>query len=115
LYFKVPIIFPIVTALFGVLLTFGMFDLWLKVSRVTVSPGSVAVAGGYLQPGREHRLTAAEVSDVVPMIGMQAGRTPYYDVQILRTNGKKMTAGSSVRDKREAEWLAATIKKALAG
>ena len=30
-----------------------------------------------------------------------------------RPTGKKTTAGRSVRDKREAEWLAATIKKAL--
>jgi hypothetical protein len=27
--------------------------------------------------------------------------------------GKKITAGRAVRDKREAEWLAATIKQAL--
>jgi hypothetical protein len=37
----------------------------------------------------------------------------YYDVVIRRKDGKKTTAGRSVRDKREAEWLAATIKKAL--
>ena len=46
-------------------------------------------------------------------IGMQAGNTVYYDVVIRRKDGKKTTAGRSVRDKREAEWLAATIKKAL--
>jgi hypothetical protein len=53
------------------------------------------------------------VADVVSAIGMQAGRTLYYDVEIRRKDGKKVTAGRSVRDKREAEWLAATIKKAL--
>jgi hypothetical protein len=41
---------------------------------------------------------AAAVADVVTAIGMQAGKT---------------IASRSVRDKREAEWLAATIKKAL--
>ena len=59
------------------------------------------------------RLTAAEVADGVAAIGMQAGKTVYYDVVIRRKDGKKTTAGSSVRDKREAEWLAVTIKKAL--
>ena len=45
--------------------------------------------------------------------GMQAGSTPYYDVVIALKNGKKVIAGRSVRDKREAEWLAITMKKTL--
>jgi hypothetical protein len=113
LYLRAPIIFPIVTALFGLLLMIGVLDLWLKVSRVTAAAGIVTVATGYLEPGRERKLTAAEVADVVAAIGMQSGKTVYYDVVIRRKDGKKTTAGSSVRDKREAEWLAATIKKSL--
>ena len=113
LYLHAPIIFPIVTALFGLLLMVGVLDLWLKVSRVTVGAGTVTVATGYLEPGRERSLTAAEVADVVPAIGMQAGKTVYYDVVIRRKDGKKTTAGGSVRDKHEAEWLAVTIKKSL--
>jgi hypothetical protein len=113
LYLHAPIIFPIVTALFGLLLLIGVLDLWLKVSRVTVDPGTVTVATGYLEPGRGRSLTAAEVADVVAAIGMQAGKTVYYDVVIRRKDGKKTTAGGSVRDKREAEWLAVTIKKSL--
>lgn len=112
-YLHAPIVFPIVTALFGLLLMIGLLDLWLKVSRVTVDAGAVTVATGYLEPGRERRLMAAEVADVVAAIGMQAGKTVYYDVMIRRKDGKKTAAGRSVRDKREAEWLAATIKKAL--
>jgi len=44
---------------------------------------------------------------------MQAGTTVYYDVAVVRKNGKKIKVGHSVRDKREAEWLAGTIRKAL--
>ena len=112
-YLHAPIVFPIVTALFGLLLMIGVLDLWLKVSRVTVDAGTVTVATGYLEPGRERRLMAAEVADVAAAIGMQAGKSVYYDVVIRRKDGKKTTAGRSVRDKREAEWLAATMKKAL--
>jgi hypothetical protein len=113
LYLKAPIIFPIVTGVFGILITLFALDLWFKVSRVTVDSGMLTVATGYLGPGRERKLTAGEVADVVAAIGMQAGKTVYYDVVIRRKDGKKTTAGRSVRDKREAEWLAATIKKAL--
>jgi hypothetical protein len=113
LYLHAPIIFPIVTALFGLLLMIGVLDLWLKVSRVRVSAGTVTVATGYLEPGRERTMTATEVADVVAAIGMQVGKSVYYDVVIRRKDGKKATAGGSVRDKREAEWLAVTIKKSL--
>jgi hypothetical protein len=47
------------------------------------------------------------------VIGMQSGKTVYYDVVVQLKNGKKKLAGRSVRNKREAEWLASTIKKAL--
>ena len=33
---------------------------------------------------------------------------------LLDTAGKQVAAGRAVRDKREAEWLAATIMKAIA-
>jgi hypothetical protein len=78
-----------------------------------VDTGTLTVASGYLTPGRERSLTAADIADVVPAIGMQSGKTVYYDIVIRRKDGKKTTAGSSVRDKREADWLAATIKKSL--
>jgi hypothetical protein len=87
LYLHAPIIFPIVTALFGLLLLIGVLDLWLKVSRVTVDAGTVTVATGYLEPGRGRSLTAAEVADVVAAIGMQAGKTVYSDVVVRRKDG----------------------------
>jgi hypothetical protein len=113
LYFRAPIIFPIVTGLFGLLIVVGVLDLWLKVSRVRVDAGVVTLASGYLQPGSERRLTAADIAGIAPVIGMHAGNTPYYDLEIRLKNGKKVTAGRSVRNKREAEWLAATIRQSL--
>jgi hypothetical protein len=113
LYLRAPVVFPIVTALFGLLLTIGVLELWLRVSRVMVAAGTLTVASGYLVPGRERRIAAADVADVVAAIGMQAGNVPYYDVEIRRKDGKKLVAGRSVREKREAEWLAGTIKRAL--
>jgi hypothetical protein len=44
---------------------------------------------------------------------MQAGLTVYYDVVVVRKNGKKTKVAHSVRDKREAEWVAAKIRGAL--
>jgi hypothetical protein len=112
-HFNAPVIFPVVFGLFGLVLIFGTLQIWLGVSRVTVDAGTLSVATGYLAPGRERRLALGEIADVSIAIGMQAGSRPYYDVVILRKNGKKVIAGRALRDKREAEWLAATIKSAL--
>ncbi len=111
--FKAPLLFPIVFSLFGLLLIYGMLQMWLGVSRVTVNAGTVAVASGYISPGGERVLAAGEISDISTAIGMQAGSTPYYDLVIALKNGKKVIAGRAVRDKREAEWLAITMKKTL--
>ena len=113
-YFHAPIVFPIVTGLFGLLILIGVLDLWLEVSQVTVDAGTLTWASGYLFPGRERTLHGSEIADVIASMGMQAGTTVYYDVTLVQKNGKKIKLGRSLRDKREADWLAATIKKALA-
>jgi hypothetical protein len=113
LHLAVPLVFPIIFGLFAILLVAGMLDLWLGVSRVSVDAGTVTVATGYIHPGKERTVNGSEISDVVAVIGMKSGATPYYDITILRKHGKKIRAGRAVRDKSEAEWLAATIKSAL--
>jgi hypothetical protein len=114
MYFRAPLVFPIVTGFFGVLILIGALDLWLGVSRVAVDSGTLTWATGYLVAGRERTLHGSEIADVIASIGMQAGTTVYYDVTVVQKKGKKIKVGRSVRDKREAEWLAAAVKTALA-
>jgi hypothetical protein len=44
---------------------------------------------------------------------MQAGEKVYYDLTLVRTNGKKVTAARGIRDQREAEWLVSVVRKGL--
>ncbi len=74
---------------------------------------SVSWATGYIVPGRERTISACEIADVTAAIGMQAGSSVYYDVVLVRKVGRKAKVGHSIRDKREAEWLAETIKRAI--
>jgi hypothetical protein len=114
LYLKAPWIFPVVFGLFGLLIFWGALELWLRVTRVVVDGGTVTLASGFVVPTAERRFGAAEIADVTTTIGMQTGGTPYYDIVLLRADGKRLTAARAVRDKREAEWLAAAIKRAMA-
>jgi hypothetical protein len=113
IHFKAPIIFPIVFGFFGMLILWGVLDLWLKVTRVTVDSSAVTVANGYLISGAGKTIAANDVEDVTAAIAGQGGSTVYYSVQLVLKNGKKVNAGSWLRDKHEAEWLAVTIKTAL--
>jgi hypothetical protein len=111
--FDAPLIFPIIFGGFGALLVFLVMDQWVGVARVTADRDGVTIAKGWLVARRERTLRAAEVADVTTKIGSQAGRTAYYDVTIVTTAGKRVTAGGGIPDKREAEWLAAAVQAAL--
>jgi hypothetical protein len=113
IHFKAPVLFPIVFGFFGVLLLWGVVDVWLKVTRVTVDSAGITVANGYLTSGAGKAIAPGDVADVTAAITAQGGTTPYYTVQVVRKDGKKISAGAWIRDKHEAEWLAATIKSSL--
>ena len=115
LHLGAPMLFPIVFGAFALLLGWGVLDQWLGVSRVVAGDGIVTVASGILTPGRERRVEGAEIETVTTRIAMQAGATPYYDVVLVRRNGKRVVAGRGIRDKREAEWVAATLRAAIDG
>jgi hypothetical protein len=112
-HYHAPLIFPIVFGLFQLLLVWITLQLWLGLSRVTATAGTLLVDSGLGWTGKEQSLPAGTIADVTTAIGMQAGGTPYYDVVIRQKDGKKVIAGRAVRDKLEAEWLALTIKRAL--
>jgi hypothetical protein len=43
----------------------------------------------------------------------QGQGTPYYDIILVSRDGKKITLGKTIRDKREAEWLASEMKRLI--
>jgi hypothetical protein len=109
--FGAPIIFPIVFGLFAVLLFFAVFQAWLGSTRVILTPDEAHVSYGPLP--RTRRVQVDDIDDVTLRIGMQAGNRPYYDIQIVKRDGKKLYSGRSIKDKQEAEWLAEQMREAL--
>ena len=115
-YTYAPIIFAVVVGLFELLLLGIILGLWLGESKVVIESGTVQVRGGLLGFGPKHVVSCSDVTDIALKIGMQTGGasgTPYYDIQLSYANGRKLTAGSGVRSKQEAEWLVAEMKRAM--
>jgi hypothetical protein len=107
---------PFFIGIFGLVelaLIYGVLRMWLWVVEVTAGRDGVAIASGFVAVGEPARIPAADVAGVEVLIGMQSGSTVYYSLQVVRKDGRKVTAGSGIRDKREAEWLAGLVKQAV--
>jgi hypothetical protein len=114
---KAPFIFPFVFGLFGLLLIYINLQLWLGTSRVVIGSGVVRVRSGLLGGGSTNEIPFADVAGIQSAITAQQGGgasgTPYYDIQLVRNDAKKVTLGRTLRDKHEVEWLVAEMQRLI--
>ena len=111
-----PIIFPIVFGFFDLLLLMGAAQMWLATSRVVIDSTHVRVQSGLFGSGKWREFPKTQILDIQAVITAQQGGsdgTPYYDIRLLQTEHQNTTLGRTIRDKNEAEWLVAEMKKAL--
>jgi len=112
----VPIIFPIAFGGFGLLIAYFAVQMWLGTTRVIIG-SSLRLQSGLLGGGKVREIGLSEIASITDRIGAQSGNgtgTPYYDIELNLTNGKKLTLGRSVRNSHEVEWLVREMSR-LAG
>ena len=113
---RVPIIFPIAFGGFGLLIAYFALQMWLGTTRVVIG-SSLRLQSGLLGGGKVREIGLSEIASITDRIGAQSGNgtgTPYYDIELNLTNGKKLTLGRSVRNNHEVEWLVREMSR-LAG
>jgi hypothetical protein len=110
-----PLLFPVIFGLFDLLLFYGVLAHWLGRITVSADTGLLKVDRRILGFGGERRLEGCVISAIEPAIGLQVGSTPYYDIKVARTDGRPVTVGGGIRDKREAQYLAGLLFKAVKG
>lgn len=109
-----PVLFAFAFSLFDLLFVYIAFDLWFGTSRVVAQSGTLLVQKGWLGSGRTKTIPAAEIADLHTKITAQQGGatgTPYYSLQAVLNTGGTVTLGENVRNKEEAEWLAAEMRR----
>jgi len=114
---RAPIIFPIAFGGFGLLLGYIAMKAWLGTSRVVIGP-FLTLQSGILGGGKMQKVPLAEIASITDRIGAQMGGgtgTPYYDIELRLRDGKKLTLGSTLRSKHEAEWLANEMNRLVNG
>jgi hypothetical protein len=88
-------------------------SLWTSASNVIVNTDGIRLSKAWMFVRREKSLAASEIGSIENKFCMSQGTTSYYNLQAQMKNGKKVTLASYLRGKRDAEWFADEVKKAL--
>jgi hypothetical protein len=107
-----PLLFIAVFGLFEILLLVMTWGLWFKRTRLSFGGDTVQIENDYLLCRARQSIPMRDLQDFRIQIGMQAGNQPYYDIRLILSDGRSIRAGTMVRNKREAEWIAAEMKRA---
>jgi hypothetical protein len=110
-----PVFIPLLFGAFGLFILIATLDFFLGRTTARVDRTRVALRRAWLGLGGTRTIDASAVTDVVTSIGMTQGGgsgTPYYDVEI-RAGGKKYDVAKYVPSKRDAEMLAARVRRAM--
>lgn len=111
IYFGAPVFLAVMFAFVELIIAGIVLWLWFGVTRVRINRDGLTIRNSILGLGGTN--TVVVVENITVDIGMQFGQTPYYDIMVVKSDEKKIRAGGSIRDKREAEALAAAMRAAL--
>jgi hypothetical protein len=89
-----------------------LYTIFLRTS-IVAGPLGLTITSHLLALSWSSATPTREIGDITLKVGMQVGTSPYYDLKIARAAGRPVTISTMLRDKREAEWLAAEIKRSL--
>jgi hypothetical protein len=106
-------IFMIAFALGDLVLIGMLVELWLGSTRVVADARGLTVRRRWGLVKRGVSFTAGEITGIEPEIGVVYGSRAYYDLKVSASGGRQGTAGTMIRHKREAEWLAGQLRSAL--
>ena len=137
IHFQAPILFPIITSLFVVILFLAAFSLWFKSSQVTIDSTGVRVVTRWLFFSRTRKFEAGDVARFEIFVGMRSGTQTFQDIKLITNNcaddfptrkarwqqtGKlpplsftpgNPTIASGIASVPEANWLVAEMTKTL--
>lgn len=111
-----PVLFPLLTGLFELLLLVIAADLWLGTTTVTVGPHTVRCRRAIAGLGTTRVIASTDIVKIDLHISMQtSGRsgTPYYEIRATTGAGRHRSLGSGIRNKAHAEWLAQEMRSAI--
>lgn len=114
-HLKAPLLFPIVWGFVNILIFAGVLHFLSGTTQVVADTSGLTITKKMVGVGRTQVVPAGDVAEIKAGIGMTAGQTTYQNIIVVCQNGRKITAGSAIRDSQEAQWLAAQMLKCVRG
>lgn len=109
----VPFLFPLIFALFGVLILLATLDLWLGIQQIDASTRGLVLRSGLVAPLFVRTLGTENIAEIRAAEGMRSGNRVYYDVKVRSRGGKERSAGKRLDDKKQAELIVRLVQEAL--
>ncbi len=108
-----PLLFPIVFGLFDLLLTIGLLDVAFYRSVADVAPDGINVRGGLFGVGKLRRIDASQLAGLEPKRGMQQGSRVYYGLAAVTKDGRKITLGKRLVNRRAVEVVIDNMQQSM--
>jgi hypothetical protein len=111
--FGVPLFVVAIFAAFGCFFVVVMGDFFLRRSSVIAARQNLTIRPTWLGLGRTRVVDAADIESIVPAVGLTSGARAYHDVRLRLRSGKSVNALKHIANRRDAEMLAAKLRKAI--
>jgi hypothetical protein len=108
-----PWFFRVAFGAFGLLLLAIAASLVLGWAAIEAGRDGLRVTKGWGPFTRTSSFRAEEVARIEPRVGMTAGSRAYFDLKVVFVDQSSIGAGSGLRDRRQAEWVAERVMRAL--
>jgi hypothetical protein len=110
-----PLFFPIIFALFDLILIYGAFHTILGSARIGVADRQILWRSGILGLAFTQRIPATDVVSIVSVMSMQQGghSTPLYAIRLRVKDGRKITLADEIDSRQEARWVVGQIETLL--
>lgn len=112
-YLDAPFIFWVVFGIFDFLFLFILLQLSFGESRIMIDANSITVTNLVAGFPSTINLPASDIQTIKPSIGMQSGKSVLYSVTLVRRGGKESRIWVAMKEKHDAEWLAAEIQRQI--
>jgi hypothetical protein len=112
---KAPLVFPIFWGVSDLLIFAAVLRFLTGTTRVVADPSGLTITKRMIGIRRTRVIPAGDVAEIKAVIGMTSGQTAYQNITVVCRDGRKITAGSAIRDSQEAQWLAMQMMKCVGG
>ncbi len=110
-----PLFFQILWGAVDLAMIAGLLQITFGTSHALIEPHQITFTRWILGITRTKIVTKSDAAKVIIDRGMQVGSSIYHIVRLETKRGTRITLGTGVRDRNEAEWIVSEIEKTLQG